>query len=166
MSSTRQIEFLSPDNTRFFLSQGGFLMMSIDEGESIRVIPYYAFPLEMTDGYVGIYDEDFNELGMIKKIDSFAPEQAALIKKELARRYYSPKIKQILSVKNKMGLSIWTCVTAEGEKLTLSVKDAYKSMIRVNEKRVFIVDKDGARYEIEDLEKLDKKSFHKMELYL
>lgn len=161
-----QIEFLTPDRAKLSLSANGFLMISLDGGEPQRVIPSYAFPLEYTDGYVDLRDGEGEELGIVRAFEEFPEDQQTMLRNELARRYYCPKLKRIVSIKSKAGLSLWTCVTEEDKSISFTVKDAYKSMIRVSEHRMFVVDRDGARYEIENTEKLDKKSFHKLELYL
>ncbi len=167
MEATRDtLEFLTPDRAEFSLSSGGFLFLSLDGAPPVRVVPSYAFPLSFTEGYVALSDGQGEELGMVRSLLEFSPSQRELLQKELDRRYYCPKIRKILSVKVKAGLALWNCVDARGNKLNITVKDAYKSMIRVDERRVFLVDRDGARYEIEDLEALDKKSYHKLELYL
>lgn len=161
-----QIDFLSADRAEFSLSPNGFLMLRLEGAEAKRVIPAYAFPLECTDGYVGIRDAEGEELGVIRALSDFPEEQAQMLRRELDRRYYSPKLKKILSIKNKAGLSLWTCVNQEGKTINITLKDAYKSIIRVTDRRFFVVDRDGARYEIEDTEALDRKSFHRLELYL
>ena len=160
-----KIDFLSPEKVSFFSSSKDFLKMKSSESENFVSLTY-AFPMEINDGYVGVYDLEGNELGMIRAISDFPEDQALLIKKELDRRYYCPKIKRIVSVKTKMGMTFWECVSDEDEKLSFSVKDTYKSVLRINEKRFFIIDRDGARYEIEDTSALDKKSFSKLEIYL
>lgn len=158
--------FLLPQRAQFSLSSGGFLMLSLDGAPPVRVVPSYAFPLSFCEGYVALCDGEGEELGMISSLSDFPADQREMLQKELDRRYYCPKIRKILSVKNKAGLALFCCEDDRKNRLDITVKDAYKSMIRVSDKRVFLVDRDGARYEIEDLEALDKKSYHKLELYL
>ncbi|MBE6592093.1 MAG: DUF1854 domain-containing protein [Ruminococcaceae bacterium] len=160
-----QNEYLSPEKVSFFSSAKGFLKMKNGDGEFFVTLTY-AFPMEITDAYVGVYDLDGNELGMIGALSDFPKEQAELVKKDLERRYYCPRIQKILSVKTKMGMTFWECEDTKGARLSFSVKDTYKSILRINDKRFFIVDRDGARYEIEDTSALDKKSFSKLEIYL
>lgn len=164
--SWKTLNYLSPERAKLSRSSGGFLMLSLDGAAPVRVVPSYAFPLEYTEGFVVLCNGEGEELGMVKALSELSEEQRSLLQQELDRRYYCPKLKKILSVKTKAGLALWSCVDTEGRPLSITVKDAYKSMIRVNERRVFLVDRDGARYEIEDLEALDKKSYHKLELYL
>ena len=166
MEESLQMEFLDPQKVRFSLSPNGFLMASRNGGDSVRVFLRYAFPLEETAGYVSLYDQDQQELGMLYKLSELSPDQRQLVEQELARRYYCPTIRKIYAIKTKLGMSVWDCGLTDRGRVTFTVKDTYKSIIRVDEHRMFVVDVDGARYEIPDADKLDKKSFHKLELYL
>ena len=157
--------FLEPSRLSFELSDSGFLYMTLD-GERTFVTPYLAFPLELEDRYVSFFDRDKNELGMLESLEGLDEKSADAVRRELKRRYYCPKIKRILDVDSKMGVSLFKVETEDGKELTLTVKDPYKSTVRITPTRFFIVDRDGARYEIPDTEALDKKSFSKLELYL
>jgi hypothetical protein len=74
-----------------------------------------------------------------------------------------PKIKTIVKMKEKMGFSNWTVETDFGT-ITFSVKDTYKNMVKLPKGRCIITDVDGNRYEIPNLNELDKKSYKKIEL--
>lgn len=150
---------------RFEMSENGFLYM-LGENSRTRVIPFLAFPLEITDGYVGIYNSDGEELCMIESLSELEPHDAEVLKTALDRKYYCPKITKILSVESKAGIAMWKVLTEDGKELEFAMRDPYKSMIRVTDRRFFAIDRDGARYEIPDIEKLDKKSFSKLEIYL
>ncbi|MBQ9545506.1 MAG: DUF1854 domain-containing protein [Clostridia bacterium] len=152
-------------SAHFELSENGFLYM-LDGGERTRVTPVLAFPLEITDGYVGIYDPEGEELCIIEKLSDLDPADAGALKTALERRYYCPKIKKILSVESKAGIAMWKVETEDEKEIEFAMRDPYKSMIRVSDTRFFAVDRDGARYEIPDIEALDKKSFSKLEIYL
>ena len=94
------------------------------------------------------------------------PEDAEMLRAELNRKYYTPVIRSILSMKDKFGFSYWKVMTDEGE-MNFTLHDTFHSMMKVDGgNRIFITDVDGNRYEIPDLEKLDRKSFRKIELFL
>ncbi len=56
-------------------------------------------------------------------------------------------------------------MTDVGE-LDLTLHDTFRSLLKVGGTRIFINDMDGNRYEIPDIEKLDRKSYKKIELFL
>ncbi len=158
--------FMDASKLRFELTDGGFLYMTRDGSSRQRVIPALAFPLEITDGYVSLFSEDGDELGMIESLASLPQADAGALKTAIDRKYYCPKIKKILSVESKAGIALWKVLTEDGKELEFAMRDPYKSMIRVTDRRFFALDRDGARYEIPDIEALDKKSFSKLEIYL
>ena len=121
------------------------------------------FPFEYEYEYITVLDENMKEAGIIRSCDEFPAEQSELLKKDLDRRYYMPKIKTIVKMKEKMGFSNWTVETDFGT-ITFSVKDTYKNMVKLPKGRCIITDVDGNRYEIPNLNELDKKSYKKIEL--
>ena len=74
-------------------------------------------------------------------------------------------IRQILSVKDKFGYSYWKVLTDEGE-MEFTMRDTFSNLLKVGGTRIFANDIDGNRYEIPDIEKLDRKSFKRIELFL
>ncbi|MBQ8187045.1 MAG: DUF1854 domain-containing protein [Clostridia bacterium] len=88
-----------------------------------------------------------------------------MLRQELDRKYYTPVIKQILSLKDKFGFSYWKVMTDEGE-LSFTLRDTFQSLMKVGGTRIFVNDIDGNRYEIPNIEELDRKSFRKIELFL
>ena len=98
-------------------------------------------------------------------MDELSEEAAKMLRAELDRKYYTPVIKQILSVKDKFGYSYWKVDTDEGI-LEFTLHDTFQSLLKVGGSRIFINDIDGNRYEIPDIEALDRASYRKIELFL
>jgi len=108
---------------------------------------------------------EIREIGLIERLSDFPPEQAKILSDELRRKYFAPKVSKIKSVKEKFGFSYWAVDTDAGEcKFTL--QDTFRSIIRVGEGRIMINDVDGNRYEIADIQALDRRSFKQIEIYL
>ena len=95
----------------------------------------------------------------------FNENAVALLRNEISKKYFAPKIKKILYWKERFGTAYVECETDVG-KLSFSVKDVIRSIIRLSDDRLFFVDVDGCRYEIESIKALDKKSYSKIELYI
>ena len=68
-------------------------------------------------------------------------------------------------MKERYGFSYWKVKTEEGE-VRFTLHDTFRSIIRAGEKRVILLDVDGNRFEIPDVDALDRKSYKKIELYL
>ena len=161
-----QGRLLSGENCRFSLSPTGLLTAELSDGTYAgRAFLSLAFPFQLTEEYIALQNEDKEEIGMIRRLSDLRQEDQKLVRDELAKKYFTPKIQKILTLTERFGTTRWTVETDKGE-MRFIVKDTYKSMIRVSEDRLFVCDIDGCRYEIESLKGLDKKSFSRIELYV
>lgn len=136
-----------------------------EEKEYPRLYLHRAFPFDEPFSYISVLDKDQKEIGLIRSLDDFDDDTKKLLCDELTRKYYAPKVIKIMTVKERYGFSYWKVLTDIGE-LTFTLRDTYRSLLKVGGGRVFIIDIDGNRYEIPDLEKLEFKSYKKIELYL
>ena len=102
---------------------------------------------------------------MIRSLDEFSGEAKEIILAELERKYLCPTITRINSLKEKLGYSYWKVETDRGD-CEFSMRDTYRNIARVGGGRLVITDVDGNRYHIEDVAKLDRKSYKRIELYL
>lgn len=167
------ILYLTPDNAAVG-TKNEFLTLTLnapDENgemkttEYDRIFLHRAFPFDHPESYISVQDTEKNEIGMIADLSVFPEETADLMRRELSRKYYAPVLTAIRSVKDKYGYAYCTAETADGE-ITFTLKDAARSILKVEGNRVIITDVDGNRYDIPDLTKLDRRSYKKIELYL
>lgn len=155
--------WLTPENASFCL-KNGFLYISLN-GQEQRAFLCRQFPFELLWEFISVLDEDQCEVGIIRNIALFEGEVHSMLVNELEKRYYSPKINRILSMKERYGFSYWKVETPEGE-MAFTLHDTFRSTVRVGEYRVILMDVDGNRFEIPDVRALDRKSYKKIELYL
>ena len=168
LSQIVSISSLTPENARFSVSEGGFLLMEKtgeEPSELQRVVLHRAFPFEYPFRFIAVLDTEQKELGMIDDIAVFDEKTRQYLLDALNRRYYMPIITKIDSIKERFGFSFWKCRTEQGD-ISFSVKDTYRSIWKVGNDRLVISDADGARYEIPDLKTFDPKSYRKIEVYL
>ena len=135
------------------------------EREEKRVLLKRAFPFDMPFEFIAVLDGNEREIGMIASLSLFDSDTEALLREELDRIYYTPKIRRIASMKERYGFSYWQVDTDEGE-VSFTVQDTFRNLLRIGEDRVAIFDVDGNRFEIESIASLDRKSYKKIELYL
>lgn len=173
LSDVISILYLTPENA-VFGEQNHFLTLTLTTREEDgtektasydRIFLHRAFPFDHPEQYISVQDADKNEIGMISAISVFPPDVAALLRRELSRKYYAPVLKSILSLRDRYGYAYCTAETDEGE-ITFTLRDAAHSIHRVDEHRVIITDIDENRYDIPDIDKLDHKSLKRIELYL
>ncbi len=167
------VTYITKDNAKFEADNDFVKMtLTVPNEEGVvetktydRIFLHRAFPFDYPYAYISVLDSDSKELGLIAEIDSLDKDVAALLRAELDRKYYTPIIKQIISLKDKFGFSYWKVITDEGE-LSFTLRDTFQSLLKVGGTRIFVNDIDGNRYEIPNIEELDRKSYHKIELFL
>lgn len=87
------------------------------------------------------------------------------MRSELERKYYLKKILTIDRLKDRYGFTYWDVTTPEG-KTSFTLQDTQRSIQKMDENRLMIIDIDGNRYEIPNVSELDRQSYKKIELYL
>ncbi len=156
--------WLTPQNASFFL-KNGFLYIKQGEKKEERVFLCRQFPHDLLWEFISVMDSDQKELGIVRDLEVFDEENKVLLQTELNRRYYAPVIEKILSMKERYGFSYWKVKTEHGE-VNFTLQDTFRSILRVGEHRLILLDVNGNRFEIPDVTALDRKSYKKIELYL
>ena len=157
--------WLTEENAAFSFKNGLLFIKQGSESEEKRVFLCRQFPFDYLWEYVSVLDEEQTEVGIIRDLSVFSEDTQSLLRTELSRRYYAPVIKRIMSVKERYGFSYWKVSTEEGT-VSFTLHDTFRSIIRAGEHRLIFVDVNGNRFEIPNVEELDRKSYKKIELYL
>jgi hypothetical protein len=176
------ILYLTEENAKFY-DKDGFLALEAfvppkseydleDEASAVpqwqdlgRVFLQRAFPFNNPNKYISVIDSTGYEYGMIQDLDQFGGETKELLIKALDRRYFMPNILKIISIKEQFGFSFWKVLTDRGE-AEFTVKDTYKSIVKLGEELVVILDSNDSRYMIKNVYELEPSSYKKIELYL
>lgn len=172
----RQSVELTPENAKFTRSEGGLISLELKnadgEAEAFeRIVPVRAFPITDPEAYISIREPDTREggkgaeIGMIAKLADFDKATSELILEELDRRYFTPVIEKIYNVKEKFGYLYFDVLTSSG-KVSFVMNNPSSNIRMLEDKRSLIYDIDGNCFEIPEIEKMDKASFKKIEIYL
>ena len=177
-----EVIYLTADNSRFYRTENGFPAMEavlpkfgddLEENQDKtpikqdlgRVFFHRCFPFETPNEYISVLNKDGREYAMIRNLDELDAESREIIVSELDRKYLCPTITKIKALKEKLDFSFWEVNTDRGD-MSFSMHDTYRNIARVGNGMLIITDVDGNRYRIDDVAKLDRKSFKKIELYL
>ena len=191
LENQRESVMLTPQNAKFFASKGGLISMTLIHGDGTpskedgmpskkdggddeffeRVVVMRAFPISNPDEFISVREPDNKkkgkgkEIGMIRRLSDFDEASVRLIIDELDRRYFSPIIQRIYSVKEKFGYSYWESDTSAG-RVTFILNNPFSNIRVLEDGRIYINDIDGNSFEIPDPKKLDTASYRKIEIYL
>lgn len=153
-----------------FEMKNNFLTLTCDEdGEKKqydRVFLHRSFPHELLWEYISVTGDENKEIGLIYDLKDFDAETVDLLKTELERKYYSPVIKEIKSLKERYGFSYWKASAADGRELSFTMRDTFKNIVHTGDDSLLLIDVDGNRFTIRSVSELDRKSYRKIELYL
>ncbi len=115
------------------------------------------FPLSAPQEYISIQDGAGTEIGILKNLEGLDPESRKIIQEELDRKYFTPFILRILSLRQEASTWRWEVQTQRGP-ATFYIRGVRDSIHEVAPGRWQIISLDGQRYEIRDYAKLDAKS--------
>lgn len=111
--ASSEITYLDPKTASFARTAGGMVSLKVGRKRYDRVTLRRSFPFSDPDRYVSV-GADGGEIAMIADVNLFAGEQRAIIEAELARRYFTPTITSVLSVRDEFGYSYWEVLTDAG----------------------------------------------------
>ena len=132
-------------------------MKLIDGREYSGVEPRRLFPISGLTKYISLLDEKSNEIAIIRDIETLMPESKKVIENSLSEYYLIPKIISVIDRYEKYGILKWTVETDRGIH-TFEIKNRGSDIKALFDGRVLVRDSDDNRYEIPDLNALDKKS--------
>lgn len=157
-----EVRYISPEEAIFRTTDGGVLTLQIDDNFYSKVDVYQAFPLSLENKFISIRNEKDEEIGVIKDLADFDQESREAVLEEIQWRYYTPKIKRILSTKEEYGHMYWDVETDRGfRKFVTRGRD--QSILPISNTRILIIDMTGNRFEIPNYRELDQKSFRYIE---
>jgi len=158
-----EVRYLKADEMEFNETAGGFLSLRLKDGSYYpRVNLYRAFPLSRPREFISVRDMEDKEIGIIRDLKELDSRTEKLIQKELDRRYFSPTIKRIDSLKDEYGY-VYMDVDTDAGPRQITVPAGSSNFIKLKNNRIILIDVDGNRYEIKDYTKLDKKSIRLLE---
>lgn len=157
-------------NNAGFEQKNGFLALVLtvdgEEKRYDRIFLHRAFPHELAFQYISVLNEDKKEIGIIYDLSDFNETAQKFLRIEIEKKYYSPEIKEIKSVKERYGFSYWKVSLDDGRELNFTMQDTFKNIIHTGEDSIVLVDVDSNRYTVKSISALSSKSYRKIELYL
>ena len=121
--------------------------------------PLRLFPVSGISKYISLLDETGKEIAIIRDIDALLPESKKAIRECLESYYIIPKIKKILSRVEKYVNITWTVETDRGRH-SFAIQNTSIDIKTLYDGRILVRDSNDNRYEIENVNALDKESLN------
>lgn len=165
MKITDEVEFLDAANIKIARNSFEELTVELPDGTTYtNVEAIRSFPLTDSNKYISLLDSEEKEIGIIQDIKQLPRESEKVLRSELQKRYFLPKITKIHSLDGEFGVTQWVVETNRGP-VTFGMRTRY-DVVSLENGRVLIKDADGNRYEIENYHRLDPDSMALLETQL
>ncbi|AYB44331.1 DUF1854 domain-containing protein [Paenibacillus lautus] len=159
------IRYLTPGNTDFTETNGR--MLSVCTGGEVHspVYVHCSFPHTNQRSFLSIRTADNKEIGMIRHLDDFSQGTASLIERQMIIRYFTPEITKVIAVTEEFGYSYWEVATTAGL-CRFTVRNGSGNVKFAAENRLLIIDVDGNRFVIPQVDRLSEKEYRMVEMRL
>jgi len=124
-----------------------------------------ASPITDPGRMVSIRDENGDEIGILDDVQRLDPASQTIVREELERAYFMPRIIDILDIQEDLGVETWTVETDKGTRL-FQVRNPRQNVRRITRRRLIIKDVDGNRYEIRNYTELPGPAERLLRAYL
>ena len=159
--------YVDKDTGRLYKSDFCSVNLIKADGEVVsNLVPRRFFTMSNQDVYISLLNSSEKEVAMIKDIAELDDESRTAVEECLAEYYMMPKIYKIVRLSDKLGVVSITADTDRG-RITFSYNNGklpIKNIAKPNQK--IFRDFNDSRYEIPDVEKLDKDSRKKLFGYI
>ena len=152
-----RLVLLDPARLRFF-AYGPSLRLTIEDDRSfLRIDVIRSFPLSEPSRYLSVRDGQGKEVGLIVEPAQLREQDRALVQRELDRRYLVPAVARIVSARERFGTVEWTMETDRGV-VRFTTRNLRENVQRPSPGRIILNDVDGNRYDIVDVDRLNRSS--------
>ena len=159
-------EHVEPKDIRLFHEPPWALRMTIEGDRSyIKIRIVCAAPLSQPSRYICFLDEKNEVICTVEDPGVLDAASQPIVKEELNQRYMTAIVERVDSLRNEFGVSYWDVQTNRGSR-EFVVRNVSENAQWISERRLLLVDVDGNRFEIPNLDALDKKSRGLIELVL
>ncbi|MFP4056053.1 MAG: DUF1854 domain-containing protein [Candidatus Brocadiia bacterium] len=124
-----------------------------------------AFPLTRPGRMVSLRNAEGEEIGMLDNVGALDPESRDIMRQELERSYFMPRILDIADIREELNVVTWEVETNRGPR-TFQVRNVRQNVRRMGRRRFVVKDVDGNRYEIRDWANLPAPAQKLIEVYL
>jgi len=149
---------IDPASLHIFFHPHDRLRLTVDDDRSYPTVkPVWASPITFPGQYLALLDAKEQEIATIKDPKDLSADSLEAVKAELKRRYLTSTIITIDKAKVEFGATYWHVTTERGEKdfVTQSLQENAQWM---GDRHLLLIDVDGNRFEIPNIDDLDPHS--------
>lgn len=158
--------YIDNDMARFTRKDIALVDMELYDGRYFENLePRRLFPVTGLEKYITLLDGAGVEQAIIRDLNTLPPKERKTIEECLNEYYLVPKISRIIDCSEKYGVLNIQAETDRGE-VRIEIRNVLNGLKLMYGTRVLLRDHNDNRYEIPDLQQLDKNSRMMIDLYL
>ena len=147
---------VEPERVRFSRDAFHVFHLSVDDETFEDVRPVRLFPVSGKAPYVSFQNRKGKEVCLLARPKDLDEESRKALREGLSVMYYMPKIQRIDRIHETWGITHWEAQTDRGyARFEVVSRELIRRLPRG---RFIIIDADGNRFEIENIDKLDERS--------
>ncbi|RYG37354.1 DUF1854 domain-containing protein [bacterium] len=134
------------------------LRLTVDDNESYPTVkPVWAAPLSRPDHFLSLVNGKGDEIVNLPDVSVLDDASRASVREELSRRYLSSRVLEILEARSEFGATYWTVETERGQREFVT-QNLQENAQWLSPGHLMLIDVDGNRFELKDVDSLDAKS--------
>lgn len=150
--------YIEGPEVRLTQNDGIFVDAEFYTGETFKELELHRlFPVTGLRRYIALVDKNGDEVAVIRNIDELLPDSKKAVEDCLNEYYMIPRITRFIEMSEKFSIWIWTAETDRGI-CSFEIRNHLTAVKPLYDGRILIKDANDNRYEIPDVNKLDKKS--------
>ncbi|HZP84598.1 MAG TPA: DUF1854 domain-containing protein [Chthonomonadaceae bacterium] len=149
---------MNPAELKLFYAPKDRLRLTVGAEKSYPTVkPVWAAPLSRPNKYLALLDGKGDEIVMVADPDALPKESLAAVQEELRRRYLTATVTAVNHAKVEYGATYWSVETDRGER-DFVTQNLQENAMWLSEQHLLLLDVDGNRFEIPDVQALDARS--------
>ena len=153
------IRYIDGPEARITDHDGLLVDVEFHQGETFTALePRRLFPTTGLDKYITLLDDEGRQVAIVRDINNLLHESRVVLENSLREYYLIPKIERFVKLNDKhRHYWMWTAETDRGT-YTIEIRDYNNTVKPLYDGRVLIKDANDNRYEIPNINLLDKRS--------
>ena len=152
-----------PKQIKIFYEPKNRLRMTVGDDRSYPTVkPAWSAPLSHPDTYLALLDGKGEEIVTLVEPKDLPKDSLVAVSEEIHRRYLTATVVAIRHAKQEFGATYWHLITDRGPK-DMVTQNLQENAVWLSDKHLLLLDVDGNRFEIPDLDELDPASVRLLE---
>jgi len=149
---------MKPADLKLFYHPKDRLRLTIDEEKSyITVKPVWAAPLSHPNRYLALLDGKGQEIVTLPDPTELSEESWLAVQEELRQRYLTATVTAVAHARVEFGATYWSVETDRGPR-DFVTQNLQENAVWLSDDHLLLLDVDGNRFEIPDVNALDARS--------